>query len=199
MASNSLGVQNWLNKDGLFIKYGTDQTITEYASEFAIDGSNRVVEMQINLATVNNGASINATPTIISDNLIFPAPPAGQLVIEKVELFVETAATSGGSPTLSVGLIQMDRSTIPSNYNTAFINAEVLTNLAGNTTIQYFNPNGGTAGIPAGSTRGGGLIGSQPANATGPYYLTATGTATAFTAGVVRVRIYYRGVGTITQ
>lgn len=199
MASNSLGSQNWLNKDGLFLKFGTDKTIVEAASEYAFDGPNRIVECTFNLATVNNGASINATPTIVSDNLIFPAPPTGQLYIEKVELVVETVATSGGSPTLSVGLIQMDRSTIPSNYNTAFINAEVLTALAATGTLEYVNPNGSTTSIPAGSTRGGGLIGSQPANATGPYYLTATGTATAFTAGVVRVRIFYRGIGTITQ
>lgn len=199
MTANSLGTQNWLNKDGLFLKFGTDKTIVEAASEYAFDGPNRIVETTINLATVNAGASINATPTIISDNLIFPAPPSGQLYIEKVELIVETLATSGGSPTLSVGLIQMDRNTIPSNYSTAFINAEVFTELQATGTIEYLNPNGSTTSIPAGSTRGGGLIGSSPANATGPYYLTATGTATAFTAGIVRVRIYYRGIGTITQ
>lgn len=192
--------QNWLNKDGLFIQFGTDQTTAEAAGEFALPGSpNRIVEVAFNLATANAGASINATPTIISNNLIFPAPPTGQLYIEKVELVVETLATSSGSPTLSVGLIQMDRATVPSNYNTAFINAEVLTALAATGTLEYFNPNGSTTSIPAGSTRGGGLIGTQPANATGPYYLTATGTATAFTAGIVRVRIYYRGIGVITQ
>lgn len=192
--------QNWLNKDGLFLQFGSDKATSEQAGEFALPGSPlRIVECAINLATANGGSSLNATPTIISNNLIFPAPPSGQMYIEKVELVVETPATSGGSPTLSVGLIQMDRATIPSNYSTAFINAEVLTAMAATGTLEYFNPNGSTTSIPAGSTRGGGLIGSQPANATGPYYLTATGTATAFTAGVVRVRIFYRGIGTITQ
>lgn len=191
--------QNWLNKDGMFVQYGTDKTTSEQAGEYAMPGNPlRVVEVTVNLATVNGGASINATPTIISNNLLFPAPPAGQLLIEKVELVVETPCTSGGSPTLSIGFIQHDRSTVPSNYNTALINAEVLTALAATGTLEYVNPNGSTTSIPAGSTRGGGLIGSAPANATGPYYLTATGTATAFTAGVVKVRIFYRGIGTIT-
>lgn len=185
-----MGTQNWLNKDGLFLQFGADKTTSEVAGEFAFDGPNRVVEFTINLATANNGASLNATPVIISNNLVFPAPPAGQMYIEKVELTVETAATSGGSPTLSVGLIQMDRATIPTNYSTAFINAATLASInAAGDLITY------TTGV-AGA---GGLIGTQPANATGPYYITATGTATAFTAGVVRVRVYYHGVGVITQ
>jgi len=199
MASNSLGKQNWLNADGLYLKFGTDKLIPETASEFAFDGPNRIIEARINLLTANQGASINATPTIVSDNLIFPAPPSGQMIIEKVELVIETPCTSGGSPTLSIGLIQMDRSTIPTNYNTALINAEVLTAMAATGTLEYFNPNGSTTSIPAGSTRGGNLIGSYPAAATGPYYLTATGTSTAFTAGIVCVRVYYHGLGVITQ
>lgn len=183
--------QNWLNKDGLFLQFGTDKTASEIGGEYSgSDTPNRIVEFTINLATANGGSSINATPVIISNNLVFPAPPTGQMYIEKVELTVETAATSGGSPTLSVGLIQMDRATIPTNYSTAFVNALALASI---------NAAGDLITLSTGSTGAGGLIGTQPANATGPYYVTATGTATAFTAGVVKVRIYYHGVGVISQ
>lgn len=177
--------QNWLNKDGLFIQFGTDQTISEVAGEFALPGSpNRIVEFTISLSTLST-----STASIVSNNLIFPAPPAGQMFIEKVELVVEVAAASSGSGTLNVGLIQMDRATVPSNYGTAFINTETTAHMnAAGDLITYTT--GGQAG---------GLIGSQPANATGPYYITAQAGTAVFQSGVVRVRVYYHGTGTITQ
>lgn len=173
--------QNWLNKDGLFLQFGADKATAETAGEFAFDGPNRVVEFTLNLVP------LTATAAIQSNNLLFPAPPAGQMYIEKIEITVETAATGGTS--FSVGLIQTDRATIPTNYSTAFVNALPLASV---------NAAGQLVTISNGSTGAGGLIGSQPANATGPYYITALAAGT-FTAGVVRVRIYYHGIGTITQ
>lgn len=186
--------QNWLNADGLFQQFGTDKAIPETAGEYSFEGPNRILEILIPQATL---LTLTATPLIISNTTIFPAPPTGQLYIEKAEMIVETAVT--GASTLSVGFIQMDRATIPSNYSTAIINAETQANMAAIGTLEYVNPNGSTTSIPAGSTHGGGLIGVYPAAATGPYYITATGTATAFTAGAVRVRIFYRGMPPITQ
>lgn len=174
--------QNWLNNDGLFLQFGTDQTTSETAGEYSgSDTPNRIVEVLIDLTKLTSTAAVQ------SNNVIFPAPPAGQMYIEKVELTVETASTGGTS--FSVGLIQMDRATIPSNYSTAFVNA--LINASTNAV-------GDLITMSAGSTSAGGLIGSQPANATGPYYITALASGT-YTAGKVRVRIYYHGVGTITQ
>lgn len=184
--------QNWTNKDGLFIQYGTDQTTAENWSEFALPGfPDRIVEGFIDLTTL-----ATASATIVSNNLIFPAPPTGQLYISKVEVQVETAATSGGSATFKLGLIQHDRATVPSNYDHAFIASEVVAQMATvGDTISYV----GTDSLPAGSTKGGTLIGSFPANATGPYFITAQAGTAVFTAGKIRVRIYYRGVGVITQ
>ena len=148
--------QNWLNKDGLFIQFGTDKTATEQAGEFLSYGQNRIVEVRIDLTTLTSTAAIQSNTTF------FPSPPTGQLYIEKVELTVETGSVGGTS--FSMGLIQHDRSTIPSNYSTAFVNALVQASTA-------------TAGtgltLTAGSTSAGGLIGTSPANATGPYYITA--------------------------
>lgn len=174
--------QNWLNKDNLFIQYGTDKTVSENAGEYAFDGPNRVIETYLDLTTLSTSSA-----SIISNNLIFPA--TANMYIEKVELTVETAAT-GSTATLSVGLIQMDRSTVPSNYGHAFVNALAQTSLSAA---------GDLVTLTAGSTGAGGLIGSFPATATGPYYLTAEAGTAVFTAGAVRIRIYYHGVGTITQ
>ena len=183
--------QNWLNKDGLFLQFGTDKATSENWGEYAIDGENRVIEGFLDLTTL-----ATASASVISTNLIFPAPPSGQMIIDRVELTVETAATSGGSATLKVGLIQMDRSTVPSNYDHAFINGETLAAMA---TVGDRQVYVGADSVPAGSTHGGILIGSAPANATGPYYLTAQAGTAVFTAGKVRIKIYYHGIGTITQ
>lgn len=174
--------QNWLNKDGLFLQFGTDKAIAETAGEFLSYGANRVVEVLIDLTTLTSTAAIQ------SNTEIFSAPPTGQLYIEKVEVTAEIGAATGTS--FSVGLIQADRATIPSGYSTALINAEVTATVATAGMAQTYFQN---------TTHAGGLIGSYPAAATGPYYITALSAGSAFTTGKVRVRVYYHGVGPITQ
>lgn len=174
-------VQSWLNADGLYQKYGTDKATATTGGEFQNGGPSRIVEVLIDLTTLTSTAAIQ------SDVVFFPAPPSGQLIIEKVEAYAETGAASGTS--FSVGLIQTDRSTIPSNYSTAFINAEVTATFASA---------GAAVTYTTGVSKAGGLIGSSPANATGPYYITALSSGT-YSTGKIRVRIHYRGIGTITQ
>lgn len=173
--------QNWYNKDGLFIQYGTDKTTAEVGGDYMTYGPNRMCEVLIDLTT------LTSTATIQSNTTFFGAPPTGQMFIEKVEATAETGAASGTS--FSVGLIQADRSTIPSNYSTALINAEVTATLATAGMAQTYFQN---------TTHAGGLIGTQPANATGPYYITALSSGT-FTTGKIRVRVFYHGIGVITQ
>jgi hypothetical protein len=177
--------QNWFNKDGLFIQYGTDKAVPELAGDYLSYGANRLIEVYLDLSTL-----VTASANILSNTVFFPAPPSGQLFIEKAELVVETAAASSGSGTLKVGLIQQDRATVPSNYDHAIIASETTAHLTpAGTTISYFG----------GGAQSGTLIGSQPANATGPYYLTAQAGTAVFQSGLVRIRIFYHGIGTITQ
>jgi len=168
---------DWLNPDNLYLKYGPKKATVDPAGDYKSFGANRVVEVLIDLTTLTSTAAIQ------SDNLIFPS--GSGLFIEKVEAVLEVTATGGTS--FSVGLIQLDRATIPSGYSTAFINAETALADAGDS-ITYNED----------TTNAGGLIGSFPAAATGPYYLTALTNGT-WTAGKVRVRIYWHGVGTISQ
>lgn len=172
--------QNWLNADGLFLQFGTDKAVSETAGEYLSYGGNRVVEVLIDLTTLTSTAAIQ------SNTELFPS--GSNLFIEKVEAVAEVGAATGTS--FSVGLIQTDRATIPANYSTAFINAEVTASLADAGDSVTYNEDTANAG---------GLIGSFPASATGPYYITALSAGSTFTTGKIRVRIYYHGVGTITQ
>lgn len=174
---------NWLNADNLYLQFGTTKAVAEVGGEFLTYGPNRVVEVLIDLT------KLTATAAIQSNTTFFGSPSAGQMYIEKVELVAETAAASGTS--FSVGLIQMDRATIPTNYSTAFVNA--LDGAAGGN----LDTAGSLLVLTDDSTGAGGLIGSSPANATGPYYITALAAGT-YTTGSIRVRVYYHGIGTIT-
>lgn len=174
-----MGTQNWTNKDGLFLQFGTDKSAIDTGGDYKTYGANRQAEVLIDLTTLTSTAAIQ------SNTLIFPS--GSNLFIEKVEVIAEVGAASG--TTFSVGLIQMDRSTIPSNYSTALINAEVTATVATAGMAQTYFQN---------TTKAGGLIGSFPASATGPYFITALSSGT-YTTGKVKVRIYYHGVGTISQ
>lgn len=170
---------SWLNNDNLYLQYGVTKAVPEVAGEFQSPGANRIIEVLINLVPLTSTAAIQSNTEIF--------PDGSNMYIEQVEVICETAATGGTS--FDVGLIQTDRATIPANYSTAFVNAMVLADV---TTA------GQKTALTEGSTYAGGLIGSTAASATGPYYITALASGT-FTAGVARVRIYYHGVGTISQ
>lgn len=169
----------YINKDGLPLQFGTAKATVDAGGDFKSYGSNRIAEVYIDLTTLTSTAAIQ------SQTLIFPS--GSNLFIEKVEVVAEVGAASGTS--FSVGLIQMDQATIPSNYSTSLINAEVTATVATAGMQQTYFQN---------TTHAGGLIGSFPASATGPYYITALAAGT-YTTGKVKVRVFYHGVGTISQ
>jgi hypothetical protein len=181
---------SWTNSDGLYLQYGTAKAVPETGGDYLSYGSNRLAEVTINLSSLNT-----STTNIVSNTLFFPQ---GQnLFIEKVELVTEVASSATGNA-LSVGLVQDDRSTVPTGGATAFVAAATSTVL---TTA------GALVTYTAGSASGGGFIGyyntqwntnTSGTNSVGGYitaYLSGVSTAT----GQVKVRIYYHGVGTITQ
>lgn len=177
--------QNYMEM-GLFTQFGIDKAWPETAGEYQIFGPNRVIEGLLDLTgasypTLTMSTSA-ATPTIISNTEIFPAMTAGQLFIEKIEVVAETAAVGGTS--FNLGLIQMDRLTIPSGYSTGLLAAIATAGfaLAGNQ-ITYFT----------GVTGAGVLIGTGPTLATSPYYLTAHTTGT-YSTGKLKYRIHYHPI-----
>lgn len=157
----------WTNADGLRIAFGADEGVAGKAGEYRVDGQERVVECVITLTGLGTSAAIQDQ---------FVTLPAGAF-ITKVVALVTTAATSGGSATLNVGLQRLDRST-ELDYD-GFIAAGALATIdAAGDIVEYIQ----------GSTGHGALIGTELAY---PGYITADYDTAAFTAGVVRVQIFY--------
>lgn len=173
MALASLsGTQNYYDGDGLLRVYGTDKAVAARGGEFKTYGELRTIDFRIDLT------KLTSTAQIVDDQVFFPK----SMFVEEVVLDVQTAATSAGSPTLDVGLVQAsDRTTVISQ--TSFIAAEVLSgklDTAG-TKVVY------TAGV----SKAGALIGTTASSTLVGQVIARANTAT-FTAGVVTVRIKYR-------
>lgn len=157
----------WMNDDGLYIKFGRDRGITKKAGEFEDfdKGNEHYIEAQLDLDVLGT-----STGTVfLSDTLRIP----GDAYLLKAELRVETAFTSGGSATLTLGLYDTDRSTA---YDADGIDATIA-----------------VAALTAGATitNDGALINTRLANNT-PCLLTATVGTAAFTAGKGFLRIWYK-------
>lgn len=181
--------QNFITNSKQFLQFGTDKAFPELFGEYVMYGPNRIIEGTLDLTGKGYPALVMSTsstvPTIISNTEIFPAAAAGVLFIEKIEVSAEIATASGTS--WNLGLIQLDRATIPSGYGTGLIAAEVAATFAtaGNL-VTYF----------PGVSKTGTLVGSGPAVATGPYYLTAFTTGT-FTTGQLKIRIHYHTINPV--
>lgn len=158
---------NWTNGDGLYVKFGQNEATVGTVGEYDTKGLERVVEAVITLTSLGTAAArLDETVTI----------PSG-VRISKIKVINETAATSGGSATLNVGLQRNDRST-ELDYDGLIAAAALAT----------FNAAGETIEITNGSTGAGALVGTTTAY---PGYLTADYDTAAFTAGKIRVQVFY--------
>lgn len=167
---------SWTNNDGLFIQYGTSKAVPTTAGDFLSYGEWRDIEFTLTLSALTTSPAIVANTTFL---------PSG-VFIESVQVKTEVAGAGGTS--ISVGTMRADRSTVISN--TALINAQVLAShdLAGEENTYTIPAAGG----------GGALLGTTTSFTDGFAYITALCAGT-YSAGVVKVRIRYRGIGTITQ
>jgi len=154
---------------GLNTKFGTELTTPQAGGEIMTQTDSREIEFSLTLTAAATGAAI---PTGC-DNIFFPTG----VRIEQVEIIVDTAATSGGSAVLNIGLQRLDRST-ELDYD-GFVAAATLASM---------NAAGKKIVYNVGSTSAGALIGTTLAN---PGYLTFDYDTAAFTAGVIRVRVKY--------
>lgn len=163
---------SYFDTDGLYRQYGTTKAVPTTAGDYQMPGEWRAMELTIDLTTLTTSPVIQANTTIFPTNCF----------IEEVIVDTDVAATGGTS--FSVGLVGLDRSTVDSN--TKFVNAALLAthDAIGEKTI-----------LTQGSTGAGSGIGNTVTN---PGYITALAAGT-YTAGKVKVRIHYRGIGTITQ
>jgi hypothetical protein len=168
---------NWLDPDGLFRQYGTSKAVPTTAGDYLSYGEWRDIEFTVTLSALSTTPTIIANTTFLGTNVF----------LESVNIDMESAATGGTS--LSIGTMRMDRSTVVSNTN--IVNALVTASMT----------QGASITMAGGSTSAGALVGTTVTTAQlpdGAAYLTAT-VAGTFTTGVAKVRLRYRGIGTITQ
>jgi hypothetical protein len=161
----------WYNSDGLYIRFGMEEATPGAAGEYRTNGPQRMVEVDIPALSAIGAV---ATPTILDDTVVIPK----NAFIEKVEVFVETAADSAAdNATLNIGLIRTDRTT-ELDYD-GFITAGAQTTI---------DANGDQMEYIQGSTAHGALIGTALAH---NGYLTAGYGTAAYTAGAIKVRVYF--------
>lgn len=152
---------------GLYQEWGLEQTTTQKGGEYRNNGQMREIEVKITLSTLTE------SETILDRNIFFPAG----VRIAEIEVRTETAAATGTA--IDLGLIRTDGTT-EIDYNgllSAFVTASM--NAAGETN---------TITVP-GAGLGGALVGTTTANV---GHITCSRTdSTAFTAGVIYVKIRY--------
>lgn len=163
---------SWMNTDGLYLKYGTTKATPNLAGEYRTGQLLREVELKITLA------DLTQTETIQSDQVFIPTGAR----IQEVELLTITAGATGTA--IDVGLTRTDRTT-EIDYDGLLAAAPIANhNSAGERTIFT-----AITTVPASATGTGALIGTTTSNV---GYISASRTdATAYTAGVVLVKIRY--------
>lgn len=167
---------NWFNNDGLFVQFGTSKAVPTTMGDYLSLGEWRDIEFTANLTT---GQTLATAGTYIMGNTTML--PVG-VFIESVNYSVETAGAGGTS--ISVGTIRADRTTSISATNLSAAVATASLTAGANVTVTT-----------------GGIVGTTTTSGTFPdgfAYITAT-TIGTYTAGSVKFRIRYRGIGTITQ
>lgn len=166
-----------INADGLLVKYGAEGGQTSRGGEINHKGADHITEIAI------KGTDIPTLGNVVADtsnNTTLPLMHGVELPvgarIQKVEIQVETAFTSGGSATLDFGLVRADRTT-ELDYN-GLIAAQTVASLSAGAFIT----------ITTGSGTAGALVGTTLAN---KGIFTVNYNTAAFTAGRAVIRVYW--------
>lgn len=110
----------WTNDDGLVVGYGPRTSSNENAGQVAHLGGNREV-LHVNLDYDNLPAAPSTAPSMKSVPI-----PAGAVIV-RADLNVETAFTSGGATTLTIGLVNSAGTAIDADGIDATIAKAALT------------------------------------------------------------------------
>lgn len=178
---------SYVDPDGRLRFYGTAKAVPATGGDYLAYGDTRIMEFTVDLTTLT-------TSPIVQDYYTFFPAANTQLFVEQVVIDVEVGAVGGTSISVGTGYLagaapQTNPQTVTAISNTAFVNALVTASIdtAGKKII-----------MTNGSTSAGGYIGTTSADQTHKNFVTALAAGT-FSAGRVKVRIFYRGMGVITQ
>jgi len=174
----------WLNSDGLYIKYGADESEVAKGGQYSTDGSLHEVEATL---LWSDFASATAVLPINSSSYGIVIPKGAR--IEEVETVVETAFVNDGTvgtSTFVVGFNKADRTT-------ALDVDGLLTSSATGTELGL-----ATAGtkktITVGSTGAGTLIGESLSENGVMVFANGGHASHPNTAGSINIRVRYRFV-----
>ena len=158
---------DWMNDDGLYIKFGTKEGKVIGGGEFQKGalGNEHYIEFIVDTTYLDG-----TTLTFLSDTLTLP----GDCFLYRAEFEVEVAFDSAGEgATISFGLYDTDRTTA---YDADGIDVQVA--------------EAAIDGVGDTIVCDGALVGTRLANNT-PCYVTALVETEAFTAGKGRLKLWY--------
>lgn len=156
----------WVNNDGLPVKFAEDTSVSQNGGESTTDGNDRVVTIRFDYTDL----AATGTEAIIAEGVTIP--DGAHLV--SADITVTEAFTSGGAATLTLGLIDTDRSTA---YDADGIDATIA--------LTPLNAVGKTVSCD------GAVIGTTISNGGTALHVTATEGTAAFTAGAAQLVIKY--------
>jgi len=158
----------WINDDGLKVRFDAERITRVEGGEYQGAGANRVIEIEI------DAASIGTSATLFGEGVIVPRNSR----IDKIEVVAETALTNLTS--IDLGLQRLDFTT-ELDYD-GLVNDILLANM---------NVNGERTEVVAGGTFAGALVGTTTLYP-GRFVATRTGTVGVGKL-VVRLYIYVPG------
>lgn len=163
------------NADGLRQRYGVNEVTVQRGGEYnRLADGRHCVEVTLSLLALSTAATAaSGNEVIICDNVTIP----NGAFIEELHVMV-TKETTGSNANLDLGLVDQDRST-EIDFNGLLAAADAFnsgTDLG--TWTQYV----------VGTTEAGALVGTQLTN-TG--LITASADTADWTAGVLKIRIFY--------
>lgn len=157
----------WMDNTGLYQKYGTEQTETSTGGEYKTFAEAREIEVKIDLR------DLTEAETIINDNIFFPK----HMVIQEVEIYVDEAAATGVA--IDMGLIETDRTT-EIDYDAILKGVATATLTKGAKVL-----------LVKGSSNVGDYITNGTVTSKVGHITMSRTTSTAFTTGILRIRIRY--------
>ena len=157
----------WMDNTGLYQEWGVEQAVNSKGGEYRNSGKEREIEITIDLATLTE------TETILDNNITMPSG----VKITEIEIFVETAAATGTA--IDLGFIRQDRTT-EIDYDGLLAAFVTATMTVGNKVV-----------LRKGGTQAGAMVGSGVATTLPAYFSASRTSATAFTAGRIKVTVRY--------
>lgn len=155
----------WMNNDGLFVKFGSQQAVVGGGGSFSVEGEFTTVEIDIRYNMLN----AFGTRTILDETVRVP----NGVLLTSAEFEVVVPFTSGGAATLDLGFYDTDRTTA---YDADGIDAVIA--------LTAIDAVGETV------TCDGALINTILANNT-PNLISATVGTADYTAGRGKLRLKY--------